>query len=72
MPFVTKQGKGEGKIERDANIPFVCTWSKTTFTIITTNLTTQLVLSTMSLVDQLCKTLDYIYQINLINHFSIS
>ena len=64
MPFVTKQGKGEGKIERDANIPFVCTWSKTTFTIITTNLTTQLVLSTMSLVDQLCKTTDYIHQMN--------
>ena len=63
MPFVTKQGKGEGKIERDANIPFVCTWSKSTFTIVTTNSTTQLVLSFMSLVDLFDSTTDYIYWI---------
>ena len=63
MPFVTKQGKGEGKIERDANIPFVCTWSKSTFTIVTTKLTTQLVLFSMSIVDIVDSTTDYIYWI---------
>ena len=59
---MSQKEKGEEKIERDANIPFVCTWSKSTFTIVTTNSTTQLVLSFMSLVDLFDSILDYIHQ----------
>ena len=67
MPFVTTQEteRREEKVERDANIPFVCTWSKSTFTIVTTNSTTQLVLSSMSIVDTFDSTTDYIYRIKL-------